>query len=250
MTQKFSLHNGTGRHQKIRILSVIAALALVAFGIHHWNKPPTLERSKSTASASYFETYRGEITLKDGSKAYLVPVTNSQDHFKYLRTIHKDPSCAANMTDGKPWPDKATKGNQTFYAFSWQLFHDLQRSGQTSTKAITLAFLIFDEAGHLLGDVGIQREKDRLDELFFNTLPAARRKGVAYAAGKYCIALYEKYMGKNPLGANILPANKPSQMLMRKLGFKPLFDAKGKRAVTYTHGRLYELWKRPVQGGN
>ena len=247
MTQKFSMVKGTGRTQKIKILGVALIVGLLGFGIYQWMTPGTLAKPKSALSASYSDHYKSRITLKDGSTAYLVPVKNTQDHFKHLRDIHTDPSCAANMTDGKPWADRATKGNQMLYAFSWQLFHDLKRSGKTSTKPMTLAYLILDENGTLLGDVGIQKEKgERLDEVFFNTMPAARRKGVAYASGKHCIKFYEKHVGTQPMGANILPDNKASQNLMTKLGFKPLFDKNGKRDTTTTNGRLYELWKRPV----
>ena len=118
--------------------------------------------------------------------------------------------------------------------------------GNLSTKPLTLGFLLFDENGILLGDVGIQTEKESADEIFFNTLPSARRKGVAFESGKYLIKFYEKHFGKKPMGANILSHNTPSQNLMKKLGFKPLKNANGTPKVKTSHGRDFELWERPV----
>lgn len=228
---------------------VVGLLTLsIVYGAYNWLKGPRLERPKTAAhySSNYSDLYKGTITLKDGSKAFLVPVKKSQEHFRHLHSIHQEPSCAAMMTGGKPWPEKSSRNNQLLYALSWELFHDLKKVGATSTKPLTLGFLLFDERGILLGDVGIQTQEEHADEIFFNTLPTARRKGVAFESGKYLIKFYEKHFGKKPMGANILPHNKPSQNLMKKLGFKALKKADGTPEVKVSHGRDFALWERPV----
>ncbi len=245
MITKYKVIEGTKGLSKKMYGILGVAVALVSYGAYHWISSPILERPKeSIQRESYGEAYKATLTLKDGSTIILQPIKNTQEHFKELRITHTEPSCAAMMTSGKPWTEQMTKGNQMVYAFSWELFHDLQKSGKTVTQPMTLGFLVFDDKGKLLGDMGLQTEKDRLDEVFFNLLPEARRKGIGYVGGMHLIEFYEKYFGKKGLGANILPHNIPSQKLMMKLGFTRKKGANGKQATVDMHGRIYELWER------
>jgi RimJ/RimL family protein N-acetyltransferase len=245
MINKFKIIEGTKGLSK-KAYGVLALLIVLAgYGAYHWISTPHLKRPEQSAQkGNYAEAYKVSLALKDGSTIILQPIKNTQDHFRQLRITHTEPSCAAMMTSGKPWTEEMTKGNQMVYAFSWELFHDLQKSGKVVTQPLTLGFLVFDEKGLLLGDMGLQTEKDRADEVFFNILPEARRKGIGYIGGRYLIEFYEKYFGKKALGANILPHNIPSQKLMIKLGFTRKKGADGKQAIVPMHGRSYELWER------
>lgn len=247
MLQCYKKLNQKFQHASLLRRLLIAASLLGLGGLlggvlYGWNKP-SLERPY--AYQGYKEAYRKTLTLRDGSTITLVPATLDQKDFDSLSAIYKDPSCAAKMTNGTPWPDKAIKNNQTFYAYSWELFYDLEKSNLPHQEPLTLSFLIFDEKGQLVGDIGLQAEHGaRNDELFFNILPAFRRRGVAYTGSQYLIEFYHQHFGNKPLGANILPHNKPSQGLVKKLGFKPLFNADGSRRTVIMHGRVFELWER------
>lgn len=246
MTQKYKLIQGGKGSNRFFYAATLLGFFLVSYGIYHWVSAPQLEKGQaSLLNKSYKEAYKASLTLKDGSTITIVPITQSKKDFNDLYTVYTEPSCAAMMTSGKPWSEQSTKANQTLYAFSWELFHDLQRTGSVEKKPLTLGFLIFDDKGILLGDVGLQTEKEgRADEVFFNVLPDARRKGIGYETGKYLIQFYEKHFGKKPVGANILPNNLPSQNLMKKLGFKKLFNSDGSIKTSMSGGREYELWER------
>jgi len=246
MRKKYTVVEGKkGFSKKVYGLSLLL-LALIGYGVYHWLSAPFLERTRqeSHSQKSYVEAYKVTLPLKDGSSITLMPIKNTQDHFKNLYKIYTEPSCAAMMTSGEPWSEKATRGNQMLYSLSWELFHDLQKMGTSKTQPLTLGFLVFDDKGTLLGDMGLQVEKDRADEVFFNVLPEARRKGIGYVGGKHLIEFYKQYFSDKPLGANILPHNIPSQKLMTKLGFKRKKGPTGESEKTHMYGRTYELWER------
>ncbi len=246
MIQKYKLIQGGKSPSKLVYGLAVLAFLGITYGIYHWVNAPRIGKvQESSLSKSYKEAYKASLTLRDGSTITIVPITQSKKDFNDLYTVYTEPTCAAMMTSGKPWSEQSTRANQTLYAFSWELFHDLQRTGSPEKKPLTLGFLIFDDKGILLGDVGLQTEKgDRADEVFFNVLPDARRKGIGYETGKHLIQFYEKHFGKKPVGANILATNKPSQNLMKKLGFKKLFNKDGSVKTSMSGGREYELWER------
>ena len=245
MIAKLKLIEGTKGLSKKAYGTLALLVVLMGYGAYHWISAPVLKRPEQAGQkGNYTEAYKVSLTLKDGSTVILQPIKNTQDHFRHLRITHTEPTCAAMMTSGKPWTEQMTKGNQMVYAFSWDLFHDLQKSGKAITQPLTLGFLVFDDKGVLLGDMGLQKEEGRADEVFFNLLPEARRKGIGYAGGLYLIEFYEKYFGRKPLGANILAHNIPSQKLMTKLGFTRKQGVNGKQETLIMHGRTYELWER------
>jgi RimJ/RimL family protein N-acetyltransferase len=246
MTQKYTLILGGKKPSRFMYALALLGFLLAGYGLYHWASGPKIEKSTAPLSQGYKAAYKVSLPLKDGSMITMVPITNSKKDFNDLYTIYTEPSCAAMMTSGKPWSEKSTRNNQMLYAFSWDLFHDLQRTNSPSKDPLTLGFLIFDENGILIGDAGLQTEKEkgRADEVFFNVMPDARRKGIGYETGKHLIQFYEKHFGKKPMGANILPDNIPSQNLMKKLGFKKLFNKDGTVKTSLSGGRTYELWER------
>lgn len=248
MTKKYEVILGGKTSNKLLYVLALLGVLVSGYGLYHWIGTPSLQKAEnSDLSKSYKTAYKVSLSLKDGSTITMVPITNSTKDFHYLYTIYTEPTCAAMMTNGKPWSEQSTKANQMLYAFSWELFHDLQRTGAHNKNPLTLGFLIFDDKGLLIGDAGLQTEKDgRADEVFFNVMPEARRKGVGYETGKHLIQFYEKHFGKKPVGANILPTNVPSQTLMKKLGFKKLFNKDGTTRTSLSGGRTYELWDRPA----
>ncbi len=223
---------------------IAIVIGLLGYGLYHWVQSPTLSKPTHHLANNYADAYKATLTLKDGSTIVMQPVRNTAEDFQNLSKVYTEPTCATMMTNGQPWAEKSIKGNQMFYTLSWELFHDLQRSGVKSPQPMTLAFLVFDDKGTLLGDMGLQQEKDRLDEVFFNVMPSARRKGVGYIGGRHLIELYEKYFPGKALGANILPHNMPSQKLMTKLGFTRKKDKSGTQEIVHMYGRIYELWER------
>ena len=240
---------GKPSSKKALYIIILLLACGIGYGVYSFTSGPKLAaptKSQKTLPASVVGAYTKTVTLKNGEQATIVPVTMSQKHFDDMKVIHRDPSCTAMMTAGKPWPIESIRNNQILYAYSWETFHDLKKAGADKTEPFTLGFLIYDKDGKLMGNGGIQKIKDLPDELFFNTLPHARRKGVAYAVGKHSQAFYDQHFGKRTTGVQVLPGNAASESLVKKLGFKPILDKDGQHKLKYhpRYNRSYALYER------
>jgi RimJ/RimL family protein N-acetyltransferase len=146
------------------------------------------------------------------------------------------------MRDGKPWPDTIVDNTYYANAASWELFDDLKKTGITTTKPLTLAFLIYDMNGEVVGDAGIQTVNRGVEaEIHFNIMPKFRRKGIGYTASRFLIEFFKAHFKGDKIAATVMPHNKASQGLLKKLGMKPKCDKVGK-PMTYRHPQHHSLF--------
>lgn len=200
--------------------------------------------------AGITEKYSTTITTPKGFTFTMEPITLDEKYLKDKGTVVKEPSNAKYMRDGKPWPDRIINNMHLVYAANWETFDDLRKIGIKTSKPLTLAFVIYDEKGNLVGDAGIQTVRRGLEpEIFFNVMPDFRRKGVAMAASKYLIEFYKTHFTGDKIAATAMPNNVASRTLLKKLGMQPKCDAKGKQMV-YTHPEYntsFDIFIMPIR---
>ncbi len=184
--------------------------------------------------ANYSTEYASTLALKDGTVVNLVPVTDTPNDLKSMKKILQDPDTASTMRDLKPWPDNIVSSTYAYYVASWKIFDDLIKMGEKPTS-VALGFLVYNQKKEVLGLGGLQRSTRDNDyaEVFFCILPPYRKKGLGTAMCQHFMNFYKKYYKNRTLEAIVLPTNVPSKALLKKMGFKPLFD-KGGAPITKT----------------
>ncbi len=189
----------------------------------------------NTCVAGITEKYSKTLTTEKGFTFKIEPITYDEKYKHDKGFVVKEPSNAKFMRDGKPWPDSVIDNMHNVYAASWETFDDLKKVGITTTKPLTLAFVLYDENGNVVGDAGIQTVRHGLEaEIFFNVMPDFRRKGVGYTVSKYLINFFKTHFKGDKIAATATPDNVASKNLLRKLGMKPKCDKAGK-PMAYHH---------------
>lgn len=187
------------------------------------------------------------VRLKDGSQAIIRPITANPTDKKLMYTILKDADTCRTMRDGTLWPDESINNTYAYYVTNWQTFNDLQ-SLSIKDHNLTFGFLIVSPDGKVIGLGGIQNSTrdEPYKELYFAFLPPYRNKGLGKQFGQFLMKFHHSLFGDRILEAIILPDNIPSQKLIKKLGFLPRLDNKGKQAshsFARWGNRVYNIYR-------
>jgi ribosomal protein S18 acetylase RimI-like enzyme len=194
----------------------------------------------SALFANYSVDYATTLTLKNGNIVDLVPVTESPEVLESMKKVMQDPDTASTMRDLKPWPDSIVASTYAYYIASWRTFEDLIKMGEKPTS-LALGFLLYNKKKEIVGLGGIQRSTRDGDfgEIFFCLLPPYRKQGIGTALAQHLINFYQEHYKNKTLEANVIPTNKPSIGLLKKMGFRPLLNKDGKPMYktypTYAH---------------
>jgi len=204
----------------------------------------------NTCVAGITEKYSQVVTTDKGFIFKVEPITYDEKYKKDKGLVVKEPSNAKFMRDGNPWPDDIIDYMHHVYATSWETFDDLKKAGIKTTNPLTLAFVLYDDKGNIVGDAGIQTVRRGLEaEIFFNIMPEYRRKGIGYAVSKYLIDFYRNNFKGDKIAATAMPHNKASKGLLIKLGMTRKCDKKGNPMVyrNEKYGKNFDIFIMSVR---
>lgn len=181
--------------------------------------------------------------LKDGTQVTIRPISADESDRQRLYKILKDPDTQKFQRDGKPWPDASIEGTYWAYVTYWKTLKDLFNLG-IKPKKISLCFLVIGPKGKIVAMGGIQKSKrdELLHEIYYAILPTYRRQGLGTKIGRFIMDFHRKLYGNKILEATVVPENKPSIVLLKKLGFMPKRDARGVPEFTMTYNRRYDIY--------
>ena len=91
---------------------------------------------------------------------------------------------------------------------------------------------------------GIQRSKrdETRHEIYYSLMPSYRQQGLGTKMGRFIMDFYKKLYGNKVIEAAVLPDNKASIALLKKLGFVPKLDARGKPEFVISHNRRQDIY--------
>lgn len=200
--------------------------------------------STTTPSAIQLPPTTAVWTLKDGTPVTIRPVSGDAADRQRIYTILKDPDTQRFQRDGNPWPDASIDGTYQAYVAYWKALKDLTRLG-IKPKKISLAFMAVDPKGNLVGTVGIQKSTrgEDVHEIYYALMPAYRRQGLGTKMGQFILEFYQKLYGVRRMEAAVMPQNKASIALLKKIGFTPLKDAHGIQVFRIKYDRRYDIYQ-------
>lgn len=188
-----------------------------------------------------------QFSLKDETTVIMEPVQKSNNSKDIMYAVLKDPDTCKTMRDGLPWPDAVIDNTFDYYVAAWETYDDMRNLGVTDHD-LSFAFILKTADGQPVGLGGLQNSSrpNKAKEVYFELLPPYRQKGLGTQFGQYLVALHKKMYGDMPLEAAVVPENKPSKALLKRLGFKPLKDKNGNTVVhrfPKYNNRAYEIYR-------